>query len=620
MARENLTRLSPLKALSEARRRIFDLVDTEGTALDLSGLPIRTIPEEISLLSNLTSLNLSDTNVDTIEKISSLENLSKLDLSNTSISDISSIYKLAKLADLNISNTALSDIKPLRHLSGLTYLDMDDTTVSDISSLSELNELSIFGADRTKIRDASPLSGLHNLIYISLDDTEVSDIEFVRELEYLEYLYLRNTSVENISPIEDLENLQVLELRGTRVEDFAPIRHLTSLSDARDQSRQSLRISPAKDRALSDYSNRDGRDGTVLAINLLRRRSGMGEYWPPDYQPPEDWPPEDAQPSSVDPSEDISTLGAPVPGPFIFNLAAGRVSASPAFGTPRTTTSIAAQQLLNGLREEAHAIASSLSGNRTDPALESAIQRLLDQIGVDAESTPIGFLQIGLRRFQALAAAYGSSDYEADRTVSGLLNGLALALEDFASLYPSVAEIEANRLALAFMDPADAEAVEQALDQAELLASSSSAVDPSATQALHAGREEIEALKVAIVLPIIGTDARAAAIRRRSEILGLRLLSLWNFGAVTVKAATHEISGLTEDSWKEIRKQTPPSVGKAVADTIGGAVQIGMAVLAVKLVGPLGGLVLSAPAFKVLLAKAKAVEKLLNEGSEKSEL
>ena len=85
----------------------------------------------------LTSLDLSGSDVSKLTGLEHATNLEELDLSNTEVSDISALSSLTSLVELSLSGTPVEDISALSNLTNLKVLDLSDTQVSDISPLSQ---------------------------------------------------------------------------------------------------------------------------------------------------------------------------------------------------------------------------------------------------------------------------------------------------------------------------------------------------------------------------------------------------------------------------------------------------------------------------------------------------
>jgi len=106
--------------MQKAVRLINEARELGRTEVDLSGLEIQEIPEELRELA------------DTLES---------LYLCYTKASDISPLANLTKLQELYLWGTGVSDISPLANLTSLRVLGFDLTNVSDISPLANLPNL-----------------------------------------------------------------------------------------------------------------------------------------------------------------------------------------------------------------------------------------------------------------------------------------------------------------------------------------------------------------------------------------------------------------------------------------------------------------------------------------------
>ncbi len=130
--------------MSQASEALTVSVNTVRDAALLAGIreelniPAGTTVTQANLLE-LTSLDLSGSDVSDLTFLQSATNLKELDLSDTQVSDISALSSLTNLEELDLSGTPVEDITPLSDLTNLKVLDLSDTEVSDISALSSTN-------------------------------------------------------------------------------------------------------------------------------------------------------------------------------------------------------------------------------------------------------------------------------------------------------------------------------------------------------------------------------------------------------------------------------------------------------------------------------------------------
>ena len=124
----------------KALARIAEAKASGAVILNLSGLGLTVIPDEIGTLENLQGLNLFGVKVTDLRPLSKLTQLKELNLYYVPVSDIRPLAKLTMLVHLDLSYTSVSDVTPLAKLSRLRYLDLWNSPVTDYSQLDPLIE------------------------------------------------------------------------------------------------------------------------------------------------------------------------------------------------------------------------------------------------------------------------------------------------------------------------------------------------------------------------------------------------------------------------------------------------------------------------------------------------
>lgn len=188
------------------------------------------LPTDITRLGQLSQLFLDSTNIVDISLLRGLTNLSNLDLSDTKVKDISSLSSLENLRDLNLGGTKVKDLSPLSGLTNLRDLNLSFTKVKNLTLIRGLTNLSYLVLGFTKVRDIGPLSGFVNLSNLDLSHTKVKDISPLSGLMKLDSLNLTFTKVRDVCHLSSLTNLRSLDLGDTKVSDLSPLSSLTNLS------------------------------------------------------------------------------------------------------------------------------------------------------------------------------------------------------------------------------------------------------------------------------------------------------------------------------------------------------------------------------------------------------
>ena len=150
LAGNHVRDISPLLGLTSLRR------------LELpSGLTEPVLVRALSVLTDLTNLNLSDSNIADVSVLipvlSGLTNLIDLNLSSNGVTDISPLAILTNLKKLHLWNNNISDISVVAELTNLTELYMGNNSISDISAVVSLTNLSRINLWNNNISDISPL-------------------------------------------------------------------------------------------------------------------------------------------------------------------------------------------------------------------------------------------------------------------------------------------------------------------------------------------------------------------------------------------------------------------------------------------------------------------------------
>ena len=156
--------------------------------------------QDLSFLSGLTSLTSLTLSGNEIEDLSGLPNsLQTLDLSgNTDLADLSKLSGLSSLKTLNVSGTAVADVSKVP--ASVTDLDVSNTKVRDLTDLPA--GLTSLKASGNNIEDMSKISGLTSLETLDLSDNLISVLTDLSGFSKLENLNLQGNSFSNIDSLE----------------------------------------------------------------------------------------------------------------------------------------------------------------------------------------------------------------------------------------------------------------------------------------------------------------------------------------------------------------------------------------------------------------------------------
>ena len=134
----------------------------------------------------LTSLTVTDSQVQDLSFLSGMSNLTELHLSGNNIQDLSSIAGLTKLEVLDVSgNSGLDDLATLGSAAtSLKELNVSNTSVVDLGALDSAvaGNLTKLSASGNQIEDISSVAAMTKLTYLDLGNNNISVIPDLSDL------------------------------------------------------------------------------------------------------------------------------------------------------------------------------------------------------------------------------------------------------------------------------------------------------------------------------------------------------------------------------------------------------------------------------------------------------
>ena len=208
---------------------------------------LKKVPLLISLLNDLTHLNLYNNQISHISPLQKLKQIKVLHLSSNKINDISSLKELKQITTLNLSLNRIIDISPLKELKELTKLDLSNNNIRNISALQELKQIKVLHLSSIQISDISPLRELKQLTMLDLSNNKVRNISPLRELKQLTKLVLHKNQISDISPLKGLKQITEFYIWGNEISDISPLKELKQITQLVLSENQISDISPFKE-------------------------------------------------------------------------------------------------------------------------------------------------------------------------------------------------------------------------------------------------------------------------------------------------------------------------------------------------------------------------------------
>lgn len=247
--------------------------------LDLSGNTFIQNLMPVSRLTNLKSLNISNTEIGFLQPIQGLANLEALNIEHTYINTIEPLKEMTNLKQLNISSTPVVDLTPLANDKSIEVIVADSTTVGlqqvvalkesqrqvhvvyqtealtdwwegldsiwqvifreaigiqneipnafDLQRIVDLQELEI--GPEFPIVSLEPLRNFLWLERLTINNQSVRDIEPLANKEYLVELNMQNNPISSLKPIEGSTMLELLNIENTQISDLGPLSKMNNL-------------------------------------------------------------------------------------------------------------------------------------------------------------------------------------------------------------------------------------------------------------------------------------------------------------------------------------------------------------------------------------------------------
>lgn len=273
------------KALEDRLLELNELVGDGGGTLQIGSVTLKTGAvsavlsnmglksadiAQLSTLTKLQTLTLSQNELDDISVLAELKELTYLQLAENNITDISPLKELTALKSLYLDANPIEDFSPLYALTNLTVLSLNNIDLSDeeLSTLKSklpdcdiLNdkdaptELKLGGQTISVEAETVDLSGagitdiadfvyLTKLTSLDLSGNSVHDIEPLEGLILLEHLSLKGNGISTISALSALVNVTYLDLRDNSVKDLTPVSNMDGLKELYLDNNSPMTLSP----------------------------------------------------------------------------------------------------------------------------------------------------------------------------------------------------------------------------------------------------------------------------------------------------------------------------------------------------------------------------------------
>ena len=195
------------------------------TSLDISNNQITSL-DPINELSYLEYLNVSGNHLSAIAAVD-FPALVSLDLSHNWLSDLTGVENYQALISLNISDNAVTDLTPVAKLKNLNELWMSNTAPTNVKKLSALKNLVMLDVSGCGLASLSVVNDFPALSCLVANYNDVASLStFKKQVETLSINY---NPLVDLSPLTNQKDLTSLEAIGTQIKDVSCLTGLQHL-------------------------------------------------------------------------------------------------------------------------------------------------------------------------------------------------------------------------------------------------------------------------------------------------------------------------------------------------------------------------------------------------------
>lgn len=215
----DLSLLPELTSLTITNQQIDSLSHLSGlTKLVMLNLTGSRFPTEemavLAALPSLSSLNLSDCSLSTIDGLDGADSITSLDLSHNSLRKLDVLSGMTGLMELNLSDNAVTSLEALSGLERLVKLTLNHNLVATLSPLSSCIRLKHLEADHNALTTLKGIPNLALLEHLSVDYNELKDVSLLSGSTELKNLSIASNAIDDITALDTLTKLEVFDFSG----------------------------------------------------------------------------------------------------------------------------------------------------------------------------------------------------------------------------------------------------------------------------------------------------------------------------------------------------------------------------------------------------------------------
>lgn len=197
--------------------------------LEIAGNPDVTDIYPVDQMTELKTLNISNTLITNLFPVRNLTRLVSLNISGTGITDLGPIRYNTKIREFYLDSTAVISLSPIQNFNALDILHFSYTSIDSLVHIRYLDSLKDLRLDYTRVSDLTSAGDLINLENLSIAGTPVDSLSSLQYLITLKRINFENTKISDLGPLSRLENLQIIDADRTQVSNLDTLANLPAL-------------------------------------------------------------------------------------------------------------------------------------------------------------------------------------------------------------------------------------------------------------------------------------------------------------------------------------------------------------------------------------------------------
>jgi internalin A len=214
---------SPLEI---ALQRIENCCHNRASMLDLQGIDLTEIPEQVSKLEWLENLQAAGNHISDLSVLSYLPQLQKLNFAGNKVNDLNALEYVPQLKELSCVNNGIRNLDGLRYVPLLQDFFCWNNQINSLESLVYVPRLLGLMCGQNQISNLAPLKYVPLLQRLICQANQISDLSPLISLKQLQALDCRSNRISDLSVLSNLMQLLTLDCRFNQIKSLQPIHDL----------------------------------------------------------------------------------------------------------------------------------------------------------------------------------------------------------------------------------------------------------------------------------------------------------------------------------------------------------------------------------------------------------